>query len=78
VIGTIQFIGVLSDKSNIEKYQPFTLIAEVDLNRVGFFIVASFVGAWLLSVLIWRVGRYEERYSSGIAETDHQHTEFKL
>ena len=78
VIGTIQFIGVLSDKTNIEKYQPFTLIAEVDLNRIGYFIVASFVGAWLLSVLIWRVGRYEERYSSGISETEHQHTEFKL
>jgi len=78
VIGTIQFIGVLADKTDIENYQPFTVIAEVDLNRVGFFIVASFVGAWLLSVLIWRVGRYEERYSSGIAETEHQHTEFKL
>jgi high-affinity nickel-transport protein len=78
VIGTIQFIGVLSDKTNIDNYQPFTLIAEVDLNRIGYFIVASFVGAWLLSVLIWRVGRYEERYSSGISETEHQHTEFKL
>jgi len=50
----------------------------VDLNRIGYFIVASFIGAWLLSVLIWRVGRYEERYSSGIAETEHEHKEFKL
>ncbi len=78
VIGTIQFIGVLASKTNIDNYQPFTLIAEVDLNRVGFFIVASFIGAWLLSVLIWRVGRYEERYSSGIAETEHEHKEFNL
>lgn len=78
VIGTIQFIGVLADKTNIDNYQPFTAIAEIDLNRVGFFIVASFVGAWLISVLIWRVGRYEQRYSSGITETEHQHTEFKL
>ena len=78
VIGTIQFVGVLSDKTNIDNYQPFTFIASLDLNRVGYFIVASFVGAWLVSVLIWRFGRYEARYSSGIKETEHEHKEFKL
>jgi high-affinity nickel-transport protein len=78
VIGTIQFVGVLSEKTNIDNYQPFTLIAEIDLNRVGYFIVASFIGAWLLSLVIWRAGRYEERYSSGITETEHTHTEFKI
>ncbi len=78
VIGTIQFVGVLSDKTSIDNYQPFTFIAGLDLNRVGFFIVASFVGAWLISVLIWRLGNYEARYSSGIAETEHEHKEFKL
>ena len=78
VIGTIQFVGVLSDKTSIDNYQPFTFIAGLDLNRVGFFIVASFVGAWLISVLIWRFGNYEAKYSSGIAETEHEHKEFKL
>lgn len=78
VIGTIQFVSVLANKTNIDNYQPFTFIASLDLNRVGYFIVASFVGAWLISVLIWRLGRYEARYSSGIKETEHQHTEFKL
>ncbi len=78
VIGTIQLIGVLSEKTSIAKYQPFTAIAEIDLNRVGYFIVASFVAAWLISVLIWKFGRYEKRYSSGIAETDHVHTEIKI
>lgn len=78
VIGTIQFVGVLADKTSIDDYQPFTLIASLDLNRVGYFIVASFVAAWLISVLIWRFGRYEARYSSGIKETEHLHTEIKL
>jgi high-affinity nickel-transport protein len=78
VIGTIQFIGVLSEKTNIDNYQPFTMISAVDLNRVGYFIVASFIGAWLLSILIWRMGKYEAKYSSGIAETEHEHTEFKI
>jgi high-affinity nickel-transport protein len=78
VIGTIQLIGVLAQKTSIDNYQPFTLIAEIDLNRVGYFIVASFVGAWLLSVLIWKTGKYEAKYSSGIKETEHEHKEFKL
>jgi high-affinity nickel-transport protein len=78
VIGTIELVGVLADKTNIENYQPFTAIANIDLNRVGYFIVASFVAAWLFSVLIWKFGRYEEKYSSGIQETDHIHTEIKV
>ena len=78
VIGTIQLIGVLAKKTSIDNYQPFTMIAEIDLNRVGYFIVASFVGAWLLSVLIWKIGQYEVKYSSGIKETEHEHKEFKL
>jgi high-affinity nickel-transport protein len=28
--------------------------------------------------LIWRVGNYEAKYSSGIKETEHEHKEFKL
>ena len=78
VIGTIELVGVLADKTNIDNYQPFTTIANIDLNRVGYFIVASFVAAWLFSVLIWKFGRYEQRYSSGIVETDHVHTEIKI
>lgn len=78
VIGTIQLVGVLAEKTSIANYQPFTAIAEIDLNRVGYFIVASFVLAWLVSVLIWKFGRYEKRYSSGIVETDHVHTEIKI
>ena len=78
VIGTIELIGVLAEKTNIANYQPFGAIADIDLNRVGYFIVASFVAAWLVSVLIWKFGRYEERYSSGIAETEHTHSDFKI
>ena len=78
VIGTIELVGVLAEKTSIAEYQPFTAIANIDLNRVGYFIVASFVAAWLFSVLIWKFGRYEERYSSGIVETDHIHKEIKI
>ena len=48
-------------------------IAGIDLGSIGYWIVGSFVAAWLLSVLVWRLGRYEKRFSSGIEETQHTH-----
>ena len=78
VIGTIQLVGVLSDKTNIDNYQPFKAISSVELGGIGYWIVGSFVLAWVVSILVWKLGRYEERYSSGIVETDHQHQEIKI
>ena len=77
-IGTIQLVGVLSDKTTIDNYQPFTAISKININGLGFFIVGSFVATWIGSVLIWKYGRYEEKYSSGIVETDHEHTDIKI
>ena len=78
VIGTIQIINVLATKTDIDNYEPFTTIANIDLGGIGYFIVISFVAAWLLSVLIWRIGKFESKYSSGIEETDHTHTDIKI
>jgi high-affinity nickel-transport protein len=78
VIGTIQFVNVLARKTSLGEVQPFKFIAEVNLSSIGYWIVASFVGAWLLSVLIWKLGRYEERYSSGIVETEHIHKDLSV
>ena len=78
VIGTIQIINVLATKTNIDNYEPFKSIANIDLGGIGFFIVISFVLAWLLSVMVWKLGKFESRYSSGIVETDHTHTDLKI
>jgi high-affinity nickel-transport protein len=78
VIGTIQIINVLATKTNIDNYEPFKSIANIDLGGIGYFIVISFVLAWLLSVMVWKLGKFESRYSSGIVETDHTHTDLKL
>jgi high-affinity nickel-transport protein len=78
VIGTIQIINVLATKTDIDNYEPFKSIANIDLGGIGYFIVISFVLAWLLSVMVWKLGKFETRYSSGIIETDHTHTELKI
>ena len=78
VIGTIQVVAVLSEKTDIENLPVFSTIAAIDLGGIGYFIVLSFVAAWVASVLIWKYVRYEERYSSGIAETTHTHEQLDL
>jgi high-affinity nickel-transport protein len=78
VIGTIELVSVLAGHTSIGKYEPFKTIANIDLGSLGYFIVGSFVGAWLLSVIVWRVRKYEEKYSSGINETEHTHRELHI
>ena len=78
VIGTIQFLGVLGHKADISGIPVIGWISKINLGGIGYFIVGSFVAAWVVSVLIWRVGRYEERFSSGTAELEHSHTEIHL
>ena len=78
VIGTIQFVGVLAEKTDIEAHQPFTFIASINLGRIGYWIVASFIAAWVLSVLVWKLGRYEQKYSSGLVETEHIHKDLTV
>lgn len=78
VIGTVQVVAVLSEKTDIENLPVFSTIAGIDLGGIGYFIVLSFVAAWVASVLIWKFGKYEQRYSSGIAETTHTHENLEI
>jgi high-affinity nickel-transport protein len=78
VIGTIQLVGVLARKTSITDISFFASIAEIDLGQTGYFIVGSFVMAWILSVVIWKFGNYETRYPQGIAETNHTHTDWNI
>ena len=41
-------------------------IASVDLEYVGYWIVGLFVVTWVVALLVWRVGRIEERWSENL------------
>jgi len=73
-IGTIQWISVASDNFGLAETEPFKTISSVNLSSIGYFIVLSFVLAFALSVIIWKVGKYEERFGSKIKESNHTHT----
>ena len=73
-IGTLQWISVASDNFGLAETEPFKTITAIDLSSIGYFIVLSFVIAFALSVLIWKVGKYEGRFGSKIKESNHTHT----
>ena len=67
VIGTIELAYVLADEADITS-GPIAALGSVPLDYAGYGIVALFVGAWAIALLVWRFGRIEERWSRDLAE----------
>jgi len=61
VIGGIELIGVLVEELGVTS-GPLAAIAEIDLNYVGFVLVGLFVVTWVVALLVWRMGRFEDRW----------------
>ncbi|MGN6781308.1 MAG: HoxN/HupN/NixA family nickel/cobalt transporter [Marmoricola sp.] len=62
-IGATTLGGMLAQTLDVHT-GPLAWLAGLDLAYVGYAIVALFVVAWVGSLLVWRVGRIEERWSS--------------
>jgi high-affinity nickel-transport protein len=73
VIGTIELTSVLGDKLGLTG-QPWDFVAGLDLNYVGYAIVATFVITWGVALAVWRFGRIEERWSAGVSAGEPQRT----
>jgi high-affinity nickel-transport protein len=67
VIGTIELMSVLADKLGLTG-QPWDVVSGLDLNYVGYAIVALFVLTWVVALTVWRVGRIEEKWTAGMAQ----------
>jgi high-affinity nickel-transport protein len=65
LIGSIELISIVTQKLGITS-GPLAAIANVNLDSVGYAIVALFVLAWVVAVMIWKYGRIEERWSAGL------------
>ncbi|AGL17748.1 HoxN/HupN/NixA family nickel/cobalt transporter [Actinoplanes sp. N902-109] len=63
VIGTIELIGVLADQAHITT-GPLAAIGGIPLDYAGYAIVGLFLLAWLVALVVWRVGRIEQRWSA--------------
>jgi nickel/cobalt transporter (NiCoT) family protein len=61
-VGTVELLAVLGEKLDLTG-PVFGAAAAVDLNLLGYFVVAVFLATWACAVLAWRYGRIEERWS---------------
>jgi high-affinity nickel-transport protein len=62
VIGSIELISVAHDHLGLTG-PGADWIAGLNLNNVGFIIVALFVGVWVAAIAYWRIARVEHRWS---------------
>jgi nickel/cobalt transporter (NiCoT) family protein len=62
LIGSIELLGLLAEELGLSG-GFWDWIAGIDLNAVGFVIVGMFVATWAVALLVWRVGRIEERWA---------------
>lgn len=62
-IAAIELAGVVSAALSIEG-GPLAALASIDLADAGFALAAGFLVIWAAAILIWRLGRVEERWAS--------------
>jgi high-affinity nickel-transport protein len=62
IIGAIELTSILADKTGIDS-GPIRAIANLDMNSVGYAIVALFVITWAVAIVLWKVLRVEEKWS---------------
>ena len=68
-VGSIELVGLLTDRLGINGgvaswFQHF------NLNTAGYVIVAMFVVTWGAAILVWRLGRIEERWGESVRTAD--------
>ncbi|GLW05956.1 nickel/cobalt efflux system [Microtetraspora sp. NBRC 13810] len=68
IIGLIEIISLLADKLGVTG-GPLRFIADLDLDYVGYGIVALFVLTWIAAVAAWKLLRIEERWTPPVRRT---------
>ena len=64
-IGTVEILQVLSDR--LAWHGAFwEWLRALDFNAMGYALVGLFVVTWVLAVVLWRVGRVEDRWSPDV------------
>jgi nickel/cobalt transporter (NiCoT) family protein len=65
IIGTIELFSIVTDQLGIDS-GPLAALGKLNLNYVGYAIVALFVLTWVVALSVWKYGRIEEKWSAGI------------
>jgi high-affinity nickel-transport protein len=65
IIGGIELLSIVAVKMSLTG--PFwNSVSAVNLNTVGFWIVGLFAATWVVALAVWKFGRIEEKWDSGL------------
>jgi nickel/cobalt transporter (NiCoT) family protein len=67
VVGTIELGGLLAQHLDLSG-GFWSWLESIDINVLGLVIVAMFVATWAIALLVWRWGRFEERWSARLED----------
>jgi nickel/cobalt transporter (NiCoT) family protein len=68
LVGAVELLQVLAAK--LELHGGFwTLLAGLDLGRLGYVVVGLFAATWVCSLTLWKTGRFEQRWSALLERT---------
>jgi high-affinity nickel-transport protein len=67
IIGLIELLSILAEKLSLTG-AFWNWVSTLDLNVVGYAIVALFVLTWVVALAVWRFGRIEEKWGAGIRQ----------
>lgn len=62
LIGTVELLVLFADQFGWQG-AFWTRLGGLDLNTVGYFVVGMFVVTWAVALLVWRCGRFEEKWA---------------
>jgi high-affinity nickel-transport protein len=60
-IGAIELLSVIPKHIGLTG-GPWALVARIDLNVAGYAVVGLFAATWAIAIVVWRLGRVEERW----------------
>lgn len=66
-IGTLSLLGVLIERLGLHG-AAWNAIGSINLEYAGYAIVALFALVWLTSLLVWKFGHIEERWSQALRD----------
>ena len=68
LVGAVELLQVLAAKLSLHG-GFWNLLERLDLGHLGYFVVALFVGTWVLSIVFWKTRRVEQRWSEMLERT---------
>ena len=68
IIGTAELLGLAATKLGL-KGSFWTSVEQLNLNTLGYAIVGLFVLTWAIALLVWRLGRFEDRWGAQVGKS---------